>query len=476
MSRKPLVITAVLTALLLALAVFGAAAQDFTDARVNDMASTLRLREAPSPLAATIAELTGNTPLNVLARTSNSRWIKVQTPDNQVGWVSRDYVRVFVPLSGVPVEDTGVTDSAPETAAPAGPQTAAPVTAPDGATTNGAVIDMAYTLRLRQSPSAIAAVITELAGNTPLNIIGRSNNSEWLNVTVGDLTGWVSARYVNVYVPVSGLPVTGTAGLSLTTGSSGGSSAGVPSAGAIRGVREIYQRGQQMGNNPNAFTKVGDSISTNLESYDAIGRGIYNLGGFASLQTVIDRFGSGGFNSFLHVSAAAGPGWTTTIALDPAFRNPALCKAEESPLECELGRSKPSVAIIQLGTNDVQYLGAGQFGANLDKIVDIAVARGVIPVLTTIPYRTGYESQTEEFNSVIRSVASRRGVPLMDLKRAFDGLGNGGVSADGIHPSLPPGGYSDTANFGNNEALGSGYTTRNLLVLQTLERLLPSMN
>jgi uncharacterized protein YraI len=474
MGRKPILLSVILTAVLLALAVFGAAAQDFTDARVNDMASTLRLRESPSPLAATIAELTGSTPLNVLARTSNSRWIKVQTPENQVGWVSRDYVRVFIPLSGIPVEDTGVTDSAPESAAPAQPETSAPVVRPDGATGNGAVIDMAYTLRLRQSPSALAAVITELAGNTPLNIVGRSNNSEWLNVTVGDLSGWVSARYVNVYVPVVDLPVTGTAGLSLTTGTSGG--AGLPSAGSVRGVREIYQRGQQLGNNPNAFTKIGDSISTNLESYDAIGRGIYNLGAYGNLQTAIDRFANSGFNSFLHVSAAAGPGWTTSIALDPAFRNPALCKLEESPLECELGRSKPSVAIIQLGTNDLQYLNAATFGANLDKIVDIAVARGVIPVLTTIPYRTGYESLSEEFNNVIRGVASRRGVPLMDLKKAFDGLGNGGVSGDGIHPSLPPGGYPDTANFANGEALQSGYTVRNLLVLQTLERVMASMN
>jgi len=437
------------------------------DAQVNEMASTLRMREYPSPLASIITELKGLTPLKVLGRTADTRWMKVETFEGVAGWVSRDYIKVFIPLQSIPVLDEQMPGTTPSTSttAPAVEQPAQP----PAAGTNARVIDMAYTLRLRTGPSALDTVIAELGGLTPLNAIGKSDNGEWLNVTTLDgRGGWVAVDYVDLFVALSELPVTGTAGVSIGTTT-------IPGVSSVRSVRDIYLRGQALGNNRNAFTKVGDSITTNIESYDAIGRGIYNLGAYGNLGVVISHFTSGGFNSFLNQSVASGPGWTTTAALDPRFANPAICKSLVSPIECEYDRNKPAVAIIQLGTNDLQYIGTGEFADNLSRIVDISIEKGVIPVLTTIPYRDGYDAKVDEFNAAIKRLASSRGVPLMDLKTAFDGLGNRGLSGDGIHPSLPAGGYADTANFASGEALQAGYTVRNLLVLQTLERVLASI-
>lgn len=437
------------------------------DAQVNDMASTLRMREYPSPLANTITELKGLTPLKVLGRTADSRWMKVETFEGVAGWVSRDYIRVFIPLQNIPVLDEQMPGTTPSSGTTA-PTVQQPAQAPAEGT-NARVIEMAYTLRLRTGPSALDTVIAELPGLTPLNAIGKSDNAQWLNVTTQDgRGGWVAIAYVDLFVALSELPVTGTAGLSIGTTT-------LPGVGSIRSVRDIYLRGQGLGNNANAFTKVGDSMTTNVESYDAIGRGLYNLGAYSNLGVVISHFTSGGFNSFLNQSVAAGPGWTTTMALDPRFANPAVCKSLVSPVECEYDRNKPAVAIVQLGTNDLQYISTGEFAGNLSRIVDISIEKGVIPVLTTIPYREGYREKVDEFNAAIKSLASSRGVPLMDLKAAFDGLGNSGISGDGIHPSLPPAGYSDTANFASGDALRAGYTVRNLLVLQTLERVLASI-
>lgn len=451
------------------LLMFGlAAAQDGTNARIKSMATTLRLREAPSMLASTLVELSGGTPLNVIGRSAGGGWFKVEAEGGLTGWVSSGYIELSIGLSSIPILSEGVTVS------PALPSSQ-PDTSTAAANNNGTaeiggtarVGNIGGTLRLRHSPTTLAAILQELAPGTPLDVLGRSTDGGWLNVTVPDGTiGWVSAAYV-----VMG---GGAAAAPITSGGTGTTTAALPSAAGVRGVRAIYARGQALGNQRNVFTKIGDSMTASTESLDAIGRGIYTLGGYGSLQRVIDTFNSG-FNSFTHVSAAAGPGWTTMVALEPRFRNTAICQTEVSSVECELDRVKPAVALIQLGTNDMQYITADTFAYNLTRIVDICIDRGVVPVLATIPYREGFGESVDAFNRVIRGVAASRDLPVWDVKTALDGLPNRGLNGDGIHPSSAPGGYADSANFGNSEALQAGYVARNLAALQILNTVLNSM-
>lgn len=449
------------------LLMFGlAAAQDGTNARVKSMATTLRLRESPSVLAATIVELNGGTPLNVIGRTANNGWFKVEADGGLTGWVSAGYVELSVGLSSVPILTEGVTVSPPLPPDAADAPTAA--TNNSGSTANegtARVGNIGGTLRLRHSPTTLAAILQELLPGTPLDVLGRSDDGAWLNVTVPDGTiGWVSAAYV----------VMGGGGALAPVTSTGTTTANLPSAAGVRGVRAIYARGQALGNQRNVFTKIGDSMTASTESLDAIGRGTYSLGAYGSLQRVIDTFNAG-FNSFTHVSAAAGAGWTTMVALEPRFRNTAICQTEVSSVECELDRVKPAVALIQLGTNDMQYISADTFAYNLTRIVDICIDKGVVPVLATIPYREGFGESVDAFNNVIRGVAASRDLPVWDVKAALDGLPNRGLNADGIHPSSAPGGYADSANFANAEALQTGYVARNLSALQILNTVLNSM-
>src|SRR6266545_6506385 len=74
-------------------------------------------------------------------------------------------------------------------------------------------------------------------------------------------------------------------------------------------VRRIYQRGLEMGNDPRAFSKVGDCHSTNpyfLADYD-LGTDTYDLGDYAYLQPAIDYFAG----SFSRTSLAAKKGLST---------------------------------------------------------------------------------------------------------------------------------------------------------------------
>lgn len=444
----------ILSALLLTLAPVLSA--QTTNGQVKRMSTLLRLRQTPSPSGAVIVELTGGTPLILVGRTIDNNWLNVQTTDGQSGWVASGYVEAFIPLTDLPIMT-----------ADGGTVTTPVVTTPDSATSTtdsaaqttqpasgGAAVKRGITLRLRAEPTTTAVVLADLVGGTPLEIIGRTDDGAWFNVNVAGQSGWVSSLYVE-----SVSAVVGTAGAAVN----------------VRGVSAIYQRGRGLGNNYGVFAKIGDSISVSEYSYDALGRGQYNLGGYAGLQRVVNTFATPSFNSFTHVSVAAAGGWTTAIVLDPNFRNTAVCQNPVSPLECELDRIKPSIALIQLGTNDVQYLSPDQFAFNLNRIVEICIDRGVIPVLTTIPYRVGFDGSVDTFNGIIRDTAASRSLPLWDLKASLDNLPNRGLSGDGIHPSFPPGGYADSANFANGEALQAGYVTRNLTALQVLERVLAAM-
>lgn len=453
MRQRVLSYLIIVCALILSVAPMMSTAQE-TNGQVKRMSTLLRLRETPSPTGAVIAELTGLTPLILVGRTIDNNWLKVQTTDGQSGWVASGYVEPFIRLTDLPImtADGAAVTTTTVTTPSESSQTQAP--AQTVAAAGGAAVKSGISLRLRQDPSTAAPVLTELAGGTPVEIIGRTADGAWLNVNAAGQTGWVSALYVQSVSTSVG--VAGTVGTAVN----------------VRGVRAIYQRGQALGNNYGVFAKIGDSISVSEYSYDALGRGQYNLGGYAGLQRIINTFATPSFNSFTHGSAAAGGGWTTAIVLDPNFRNTAVCQAVVSPLECELDRIKPSIALIQLGTNDMQYLSPDQFAYNLTRIVDICIDRGVVPVLTTIPYRVGFDGSVDTFNAIIRDVAANRAVPLWDLKASLDNLPNRGLSGDGIHPSFPPGGYADSANFANGEALQAGYVTRNLTALQVLERVL----
>jgi uncharacterized protein YraI len=240
-----------------------------------------------------------------------------------------------------------------------------------------------------------------------------------------------------------------------------------------RKAREIYLRGQEMGNRPNIFSKVGDSITADLHFLYPIGWGTYNLRSYSQLQAVIDHFSTETAresNSFANPSLAAYPGWTTGSVLNPADAWPGACQSGETPLVCEYRLVKPSVALVMLGTNDVALLPADVFAANLGQITQTSIDMGVIPVLSTIPPRPEFQPQVDDFNRIIRETARTYGVPLWDFNSALRSLPNGGLW-DGIHPSAPgtaPDDYAGAADL-SPENLAYGYTVRNLTALQALD-------
>ncbi len=154
-------------------------------------------------------------------------------------------------------------------------------------------------------------------------------------------------------------------------------------------LREIHAAGQTMGNQARVFALVGDSITVSDYFLHPIGASIYDLAEYSHLQLIIDYFNqsiSGG-NSFTRPSAAAGVGWAAWGVFEASLNTSADCVPGEMPLLCEYRVLKPAIALIMFGTNDSGYRTPEQYRQNLQRIVDISIEKGIIPILSTIPDR-----------------------------------------------------------------------------------------
>jgi lysophospholipase L1-like esterase len=353
--------------------------------------------------------------------------------------------------------------------------------------TDGLETTLTKRAKLRVGPDTKWAILGYVEAGETVRLDGRAPfTSIWVRATTADgHLGWIFGELVAATpdqlnaLPVvwDGTPV--TAPTAVPPPPAPPDAGAAPSYDVVSGItshaRDIYLHGQQLGNRANVFAKVGDSITASLYFLYPIGWGTYNLRGYSNLQAVVNFFASAdardGNNSFSNPSLAAYSGITTAGILDPNSAWKQVCQGGESPLECEYRVIKPSVALIMLGTNDVPSVSLDTYRSNLGSIVQISVDRGIIPVLSLIPVRQGYEDKIPAYNQAIADTAAAYDIPLWNFGGALGGLANNGLG-DGIHPSVPPGhgteDYSATADF-SDENLRYGYTVRNLTALEVLD-------
>lgn len=320
-------------------------------------------------------------------------------------------------------------------------------------------------LRLRNRPDPESQILTHLDEGMPLTIIGRTTDSAWLQVNTPDReTGWVLAAFLDIDGDLELIPVPGAftepqqrLPLNVISGIS-------PRA------REIFLRGQGMGNRPNVFSKVGDSITVATYFLYPLSWESRNLRGYQALSPVLEYFSSTtarDANSFGNTSLAANNSWTTGHVLDTRLANPQLCAQAESPLSCEYRLTRPAVSLIMLGTNDAANITPADFRVNMTRILDTTIDTGIIPVVSTIPNRPGWERQINTVNDIIINMARDYDIPLWDYAGVMRTLPNNGLSADNVHPSYP----AETWQAGDftQENVRYGYTMRNLTALQVLD-------
>ncbi|MCC7020813.1 MAG: SGNH/GDSL hydrolase family protein [Ardenticatenales bacterium] len=250
-------------------------------------------------------------------------------------------------------------------------------------------------------------------------------------------------------------------------------------------LRGIVGAGQGMGRRSDVLMKVGDSLTDNTYFLGQSGCGWNALDAYADLQPVIDHYRAGALapeletsgcaaNSLTRISWAANSGWTAA-AVFGTYKEPreACPPPDDYALACELRLIQPGAAVILFGTNDAQNdIDVGYYESTLRRIVDELAAKGVVPLLTTIPPRLdrpNAHARITWYNQAVVRVAQGSQVPLINLWRALwsPDVVNAGMAGDGIHLNTFGGGPSNFTPAG----LRYGVNQRNLITLQALARL-----
>lgn len=182
-------------------------------------------------------------------------------------------------------------------------------------------------------------------------------------------------------------------------------------------ARRIYLRGQQLGNDPHAFSVFGDcqAVPTQFvgayESSPALYAGLP-----AQLQETVDWF-RGSFN---RVGPTVGSGTTAGALLWTLWhQNKFTCTSYETPLECELRIHEPAYVIIQLGTHyedrNEEYMRT---------VLDRLIAAGVVPILAT---KADNRELDEHINLQYAQLAVEYDIPFWNFWAAVQHLPDQGV-------------------------------------------------
>jgi hypothetical protein len=133
---------------------------------------------------------------------------------------------------------------------------------------------------------------------------------------------------------------------------------------------------------------------------------------------------------------------------------------------------QPRMVTIECGIYDVEDgVALEDYRTNMAKALDLILARGVIPLLNTIPPFKAQLERTKQFNVVLRTLAKERGIPVLDLerevlsRRPHDWFG---TLMDRIHLTASQTGGSPGAEPTVENLSKSGYQLRGWLTVRKI--------
>lgn len=149
----------------------------------------------PSFDAAMVGQITHGQWIHVLARTTDSLWVRIRLDDGRIGWVPASAIELG---GGLPLEVVPVFGGTAGSGAGSGPS---------GEPVGLVTWDF---LPLRSIPACEGFIyLGDLRIGETVSLIGRSADSAWLQIRASDgRLGWVETRTVSTGFPIASLPVT----------------------------------------------------------------------------------------------------------------------------------------------------------------------------------------------------------------------------------------------------------------------------
>lgn len=225
---------------------------------------------------------------------------------------------------------------------------------------------------------------------------------------------------------------------------------------------EIYQRGLELGNNHNRFSKVGDcqNVSSHfLSVFDSPQE--YALGEFDGLQSTIEHFG----DSWARDSASVDNGFNVASVLSPLWSDPEICQPGENPLECEYRLNKPSIVIVSMETWWAQRP-AEEYEDYMSQIVEFWIDHGVVPILST---KADNLEGNYGLNRAVYKVTQEYDIPMWNFWLSIQSLPGNGLSDDEFHLTFARNFFDDPVR------MQYSWPVRNLTALQAIDAVYQSL-
>jgi hypothetical protein len=198
-------------------------------------------------------------------------------------------------------------------------------------------------------------------------------------------------------------------------------------------AREIYRQGLALGNDPHAFSKIGDcqNVKQSFLGFFDHPDQYALMSGMDDMQDTIDHF----HGYFDRDGEATKYGFNAAAVLSSLWANPDICLPDETPLECELRITRPSFALISL---EFWFEGrtADVYERYMRQIIEYTIAQGVVPILAT---KADNIEQDHSLNLTTAKLAYEYDLPLWNWWAAAQQLSDFGMDKyrnDGFHISV----------------------------------------
>lgn len=303
--------------------------------------------------------------------------------------------------------------------------------------------------------------------DTLVTISERNHIGHWLRIMGGDLDGWVRIGNVDTSdLLLSDIPVNTTlpdADLSTISDEREADLYSVPIIPEISPAMMDIYNSIFNSNHTDVVVKVGDSNSANRAYLTPISENNYTLSPYDMLAESVNHFAENmGVNE---IAARVG---LNGFSLFDTFWSPLdMCETDETPLTCEYRVSRPTIAVIMFGPNDLRVLNSTEYEEQMQRIIEETLDAEVIPVLSTFssdPEEDTWD-QSLRFNLILVDLAERFDIPLVNLWAAAQALPNAGIGADNVHMTVSGG----SLDLSQGHESRFGVPLQNLLVLHTID-------